>query len=100
MPPEYNTDRTHPFVSIKKTPHPGDFWRARYTFTSKHIRQFGFQFIVLEAAIQRYIKRVREDENGEIPIVKEYLEQRSSSMIQSAARAAASLPISGCIPST
>ena len=78
MPPEYNTDRTHPFVSIKKTPHPGDFWRARYTFTSKHIRQFGFQFIVLEAAIQRYIKRVREDENGEIPIVKEYLEQRSS----------------------
>ena len=74
MPPEYNTERTVPFASLRRdAPHPGDFWRARYTLSGKQIRQLGFQFAVLQSAIQKYIKRVKEDENGEIPIITEYL---------------------------
>jgi hypothetical protein len=65
MPPEYKTDRTHAY--IQDVAHPSGAMKARYCFTSKDIRQFGFQFLALRAAIQHYVSRVRKDKEGKIP---------------------------------
>jgi hypothetical protein len=58
--------------------HPSEALKARYSFTSKDIRQFGFQFIALQAAIQNYARRIRKDKRGNVPLVEELLKQATA----------------------
>jgi hypothetical protein len=69
MPPEYKTDRTHAYM--QGVDHPSGAMKARYSFTSKDIRRFGLQFIALRAAIQNYVRRIRKDKEGRIPLVEQ-----------------------------
>lgn len=71
LPPEYKTDRTFAFRQSEHLGHPSTWLKARYSYTGSQITQFGFQFLLLKAAIQAYAKRAKRDEVGAIEIIEE-----------------------------